>query len=218
MNITDLCLKRPVFAWMLMCGTILFGIISVTRIGVSQFPDVNNPTVTVSATWPGASPADVETGIVNPLEDVLAQVTGVQEITSQSKQNSARITATFDIDRDIDLAVQDVQAKVAQVQRQLPATVQPPTVSKSNPDDTAIITIGVSGAFKRQLLADVARYQIQDALATLDGVGQVQMMGYLDRAVRIWIRADALQATGVTVSDITTAITKQPRRCRPAAR
>ncbi len=206
MNITDLCLKRPVFAWMLMCGTILFGIISVTRIGVSQFPDVNNPTVTVSATWPGASPTDVETGIVNPLEDVLAQVTGVQEITSQSKQNSARITATFDIDRDIDLAVQDVQAKVAQVQRQLPTTVQPPTVSKSNPDDTAIITIGVSGPFKRQLLADIARYQIQDALATLDGVGQVQMMGYLDRAVRIWIRADALQATGVTVTDITNAI------------
>jgi len=207
MNITDLCLKRPVFAWMLMCGTILFGIISVTRIGVSQFPDVNNPTVSVSASWPGASPADVETGIVNPLEDVLAQVTGVQEITSQSKQNSARITATFDIDRDIDLAVQDVQAKVAQIQRQLPATVQPPTVSKSNPDDTPIITIGVSGPFKRQLLADIARYQIQDALATLDGVGQVQMNGYLDRAVRIWIRADALQATATTVSDITKAIT-----------
>lgn len=209
MNITDLCLRRPVFAWMLMCGTILFGVIAVGRIGVSQFPDVNNPTVTVSASWPGASPADVEAGIVNPIEDVLAQVTGVQEITSQSKHNSARITATFDIDRDIDLAVQDVQAKVAQIQRQMPTGVQPPTVSKSNPDDTPIITVGVSGAFPRQLLADIARYQIQDALATLDGVGQVSMMGYLDRAVRIWVDADKLVATSTTVTDITSALQKQ---------
>jgi multidrug efflux pump subunit AcrB len=214
-NLTDLCLRRPVFAWMLMCGTILFGLIALglfpgmKGIGVSQFPDVNNPTVTVSASWPGASPQDIETGIVNPIEDVLAQVTGVEEITSSSRQNSARITATFDISRDIDLAVQDVQAKVAQIQRQMPTGVQPPTVSKSNPDDTAIITIGVSGPFARQLLADTARYQIQDALATLDGVGQVQMMGYLDRAVRIWVDADKLVATNTVVTDITTALAKQ---------
>jgi len=208
-NITDICLRRPVFAWMLMFGTILFGIIAISRIGVSQFPDVNNPTVTVSVSWPGASPEDVETGIVNPIEDVLAQVGGVLEITSQAKHNSARVTATFDIDRNIDLAVQDVQAKVAQIQRQLPSGVQPPTVSKSNPDDTPIITVGVSGPFARQLLADVARYQLQDALQTLDGVGQVQMMGYLDRAVRIWIDADKLVATGTTVSDITSALQKQ---------
>jgi hydrophobe/amphiphile efflux-1 (HAE1) family protein len=208
-NITDLCLRRPVFAWMMMFGTILFGIIAITRIGVSQFPDVNNPTVTVSVSWPGASPEDVETGIVNPIEDVLAQVNGVLEITSQSKHNSARVTATFDIDRNIDLAVQDVQAKVAQIQRQLPSGVQPPTVSKSNPDDTPIITVGVSGPFARQLLADVARYQLQDALQTLEGVGQVQMMGYLDRAVRLWIDADKLVATNTTVSDITQALQKQ---------
>jgi hydrophobe/amphiphile efflux-1 (HAE1) family protein len=215
MNLTDLCLRRPVFAWMLMLGTMLFGIIAlgfipgVKSIGVSQFPDVNNPTVTVSASWPGASPQDVETGIVNPVEDVLAQVTGVEEITSQSRQNSARVTATFSIDRDIDLAVQDVQAKVAQIQRQMPTGVQPPTVSKSNPDDQPIITIGVSGPFARALLADVARYQVEDALATLDGVGQVSMMGYLDRAVRIWVDADKLIATNTTVNDITSALKAQ---------
>jgi hydrophobe/amphiphile efflux-1 (HAE1) family protein len=215
MNLTDLCLRRPVFAWMLMFGTMLFGLVSLglfpgtKGIGISQFPDVNNPTITVSASWPGASPDDVEVGIVNPIEDVLAQVTGVEEITSSSRQNSARITATFSIDRDIDLAVQDVQAKVAQIQRQLPTGVQPPTVSKSNPDDTPIVTIGVSGPFARQLLADVARYQVQDALATIDGVGQVSTMGYLDRAVRIWVDADKLIATNTTVNDITSALKAQ---------
>jgi hydrophobe/amphiphile efflux-1 (HAE1) family protein len=209
MNITDVCLRNPVFAWMIMLGTMLFGLIAVTRIGVSQFPDVNNPTVTISVNWTGASPADVETGLVNPIEDVLAQVTGVQDITSTSKQNSARVTATFDISRDIDLAVQDVQAKVASIQRKLPTGVDAPTVSKSNPDDTPIITVGVSGQFAPSLLADVARYQVQDALTTLDGVGQVSMMGYVDRAVRIWLRADKMIAQNIVVSDITTAITKQ---------
>ncbi|HEY4239577.1 MAG TPA: efflux RND transporter permease subunit [Kofleriaceae bacterium] len=208
MNLTDLCLRRPVFAWMLMCGTILFGLIAVSRIGVSQFPDVNNPSVSVSVAWAGASPEDVETGIINPIEDSLSQVTGVVEMTSSAKQNSARITVTFDISRDIDLAMQDVQAKVAQVQRKLPTGVDAPTVSKSNPDDTPIMTVGISGAFAPQLLADVARYQLQDALQTLDGVGQVQLSGYRDRAVRIWIDADRLVAKGVTVTDITNAIAK----------
>jgi multidrug efflux pump len=215
MNITDLCLRRPVFAWMIMFATIMFGLIALgiipgaTGIGVSQFPDVNNPVVSVSVSWAGASPEDVETGIVNPIEDALAQVTGVLEIDSQSKPGSARVTVTFDIDRDIDLAVQDIQAKVAQIQRQMPLNVQPPTVSKSNPDDTPILTVGVSGPYSRQKLADVARYQLQDALTTIDGVGQVTQMGYVDRAVRIWVDADKLIATQTTVTDLTSALAAQ---------
>jgi hydrophobe/amphiphile efflux-1 (HAE1) family protein len=194
---------------MIMAGTVLFGILAVTRIGVSQFPDVDNPTVTVSVTWTGASPEDVETGIINPVEDAISQVTGVQEITSQAKQGSARITATFDISRNIDLALQDIQAKIAQTARKLPTSVDPPVVSKSNPDDQPIITVGVSGPFARQLLADIARYQIEDRLQTVPGVGQVTMMGYLDRNVRIWVDADKLVATGTVVTDITNALTKQ---------
>jgi hydrophobe/amphiphile efflux-1 (HAE1) family protein len=208
-NLTDICLRRPVFAWMLMCATILFGVVAVGRIGVSQFPDVNNPTVTVSVSWPGASPEDIENGLVTPIEDVLSQVTGVLEITAQARHNSARITARFDIDRDIDLAVQDVQGKLAQIQRRFPTGVEPPTVSKSNPDDTAIVTIGISGPFARQLLADVARYQLASALQTIEGVGQVEMFGYLDRSVRIWVDADRLLATGIVVTDVIQALQRQ---------
>ncbi|HEY6462815.1 MAG TPA: efflux RND transporter permease subunit [Polyangiaceae bacterium] len=209
MNLTDICLKNQVFAWMLMFGTILFGIISITRIGVSQFPDVDNPTVTVTISWPGASPEDVETGLINPLEDAMSQVTGVLTMTSQAKTGSARVTATFDLSRNIDLALQDTQAKIAQTQRSLPTSAQPPVVSKSNPDDTAIITLGVSGPYSRQLLADVARYQVEDMLETVPGVGQVQMMGYIDRNIRIWVDAEKLVATGTTVNDITSALQKQ---------
>ncbi len=209
MNITDVCLRKPVLAWMLMAATILFGLIAVTRIGVSQFPDVDNPTVTVSVSWPGASPEDIETGIINPVEDAMSQVTGVLTLASSAKQGSARVTATFDLSRNIDLALQDTQAKIAQVQRSMPTSAQPPVVSKSNPDDQPIMTIGLSGPFSRQLLADIARYQVEDMLETIPGVGQIQTMGYLDRNIRIWVDADKLVATGTTVTDVMSAIQKQ---------
>lgn len=209
MNITEVCLRKPVLAWMMMFGTILFGIIAVSRIGISQFPDVDNPTISVSVAWPGGSPEDVETGIINPIEDAMSQVTGVITMTSSAKVGSARVTATFDLSRDIDLALQDTQAKIAQTTRNLPTSAQVPVVSKSNPDDQPILTIGVSGPFSRQLLADVARYQVEDMLETVPGVGQVQMMGYLDRNIRIWVDAEKLVATGTTVTDVISAIGKQ---------
>jgi len=194
---------------MIMLGTMLFGIIAVTRIGISQFPDVDNPTVSVSVSWPGASPEDVETGIINPLEDAMSQVTGVLTLTSSARAGSGRVTATFDLSRNIDLALQDTQAKIAQTQRQLPTSAQPPVVSKSNPDDQPILTIGISGPYSRALLADVARYQVEDMLQTVPGVGQVQMMGYLDRNIRIWVDAEKLVATGTTVTDVTNALKNQ---------
>ncbi len=209
MNLTDICLKNQVFAWMLMMGTILFGIIAVTRIGISQFPDVDNPTITVSVSWPGGSPEDIETGLINPLEDAMSQVTGVITMTSSAKVGSARITATFDLSRDIDLALQDTQAKIAQTQRSLPTSAQVPVVSKSNPDDQPILTVGLSGPFARSLLADIARYQVEDTLETIPGVGQVQMMGYIDRNIRIWVDAEKLVAANVTVSDVIKAIQNQ---------
>jgi hydrophobe/amphiphile efflux-1 (HAE1) family protein len=208
-NLTDICLRKPVLAWMIMAGTILFGIIAVSRIGVSQFPDVDNPTVSVSVSWPGASPEDIETGLINPMEDAISQVTGVVTLASSARQGSARVTATFDLSRNIDLALQDTQAKIAQVQRSLPTSAQAPVVSKSNPDDQPIMTIGLSGPFSRQLLADIARYQVEDMLETIPGVGQITTMGYLDRNIRIWVDADKLVATGVTVSDVMSAIQKQ---------
>ncbi len=206
MNITDVCLRRPVLAWMIMAGTILFGIIAVTRIGISQYPDVDNPTVSVSVSWPGASPEDIETGIINPIEDSMSQVTGVLTLSSSAKQGSARVTATFDLSRNIDLALQDTQAKIAQVQRSMPTSAMAPVVSKSNPDDQPIMTIGLSGPFSRQLLADIARYQVEDMLETIPGVGQITTMGYLDRNIRIWVDSDKLVATGVTVTDLMSAI------------
>jgi hydrophobe/amphiphile efflux-1 (HAE1) family protein len=208
-NITEVCIRRPVLAWMIMAATILFGAVSAARIGVSQMPDVDSPNVTVSLSWPGAAPEEVEHGIVEPLEESLAQVEGVQRIEASARLGSARLTTVFALDRNIDLALQDVQAKVAQAQRQLPKDVQQPTVSKSNPDDAPLLTIGVRGPFSRQLLADVARYQVQQKLQTIQGVGQITTSGYIDRNIRLWVDAQKLVERNVTVSDITGALSRQ---------
>ncbi len=209
MSLTDVSIRNPVFAWMLMASMILFGLISVTRLGISQYPDVDYPNVTVSLSWPGASPSAIEREVLEPIEESLAQVEGVQTMQAQARQGSARITCTFDLSRNVDLALQDVQAKVAQTQRSLPADVPAATVSKSNPDDTPIVTVGVYGPFARQMLSDVAKYQVQEKLQTVGGVGQITLNGYVDRNIRIWLDTDKMNERGVVVTDIIGSIQKQ---------
>ncbi len=209
MSLTDVAIKNPVFAWMLMACTVLFGLVAVGRIGISQYPDVDYPNISVSVSWPGASPAAVEREIVEPLEQAIAQVEGVEEVQSQARQGGARVTVSFDMSRNVDLALQDVQARVAQVQRQLPTDVPAPTVSKSNPDDTPILTVGVSGPFSRQLLSDVARYQVQERLQTVPGVGQISVNGYVNRNVRVWLDASRMAEKAVAVTDVLSALRRE---------
>jgi hydrophobe/amphiphile efflux-1 (HAE1) family protein len=208
-NLTDISIKNPVFAWMLMGCTILFGVIAIGRIGISQYPDVDYPNINVSISWPGASPAAVEREIVEPIEQAISQVEGIKEISASARQGGARITAEFDMSRNVDLALQDIQARVAQVQRQLPKDVQSPTVSKSNPDDTPIVTVGVSGPFSKQLLSDVAKYQVQEKLQTVPGVGQITLNGTSARNVRVWLDASRMNEKGVAVSDVLGAIRRE---------
>jgi hydrophobe/amphiphile efflux-1 (HAE1) family protein len=205
-NITDVSIRNPVLAWMIMCATTLFGIIALSRVGISQFPDVDYPNITISVSWAGASPPAVEREIVEPIEQAISQVEGVKSIASQARAGSARITATFDMSRNVDLALQDIQAKVASAQRSLPKDVPAVTVSKSNPDDQAILQIAITGAFSKQMLADVAQYQVQERLQTVDGVGQITLSGAQQRNVRIWLDASKMTEKGVVASDIINAI------------
>jgi hydrophobe/amphiphile efflux-1 (HAE1) family protein len=205
-NITDVSIKNPVFAWMLMASTMLFGIVAITRVGISQYPDVDYPNISVSVSWPGASPSAVEREIVEPLEQAISQVEGVKSLSSKASAGNGRITVVFDMSRDVDLALQDVQARVGSATRSLPKDVPPASVSKSNPDDQPILTIGVTGPFSRQVLADVAAYQVQEKLQTVPGVGQITLTGYLNRNVRIWLDASRLAEKGVVANDVISAI------------
>lgn len=209
MNITEVCIRRPVLAWMLMAATIVFGGVALSRIGISQFPDVDSPTISVSVTWEGAAPEVMEHDVVEPLEEAVMQVEGIKSLTSSSRQGSANVTIELDISRNIDLALQDVQTKVSQAQRQLPRDIDPPVISKSNPEDNPILWIGLSGPFPRQVIADYARYRLKERFQTVPGVGEVTMGGYLDRNVRIWVDADKLNAKGMTVTDVIAALQRE---------
>ncbi|OJH40294.1 efflux RND transporter permease subunit [Cystobacter ferrugineus] len=209
MNITEVCIKKPVFAWMLMAATITFGLVAAQRIGISQFPDVDYPVISIGVTWEGASPEAVESDVIEPLEEAVMQVEGVKSITSSARQSSGSITVELDLDRDVDLSLQDVQAKVSQAQRRLPEDIDPPVVSKSNPEDQPIMTVGVSGPFSPQYLSDFARYQLKEMLQTVPGVGEVSIFSSLERNVRIWVDAAKLDARGLTVADVLEALRRE---------
>jgi multidrug efflux pump len=208
MKITEACIKNPVFAWMLMLATVLFGGVAATRIGISQFPDVDFPTISVSAAWEGAAPEVIEHDVVEPIEEALMQVEGVRNITSTSRQGSGSVTVELDLSRNVDLALQDVQTRIAQVQRRLPRDLEPPVVSKTNPEDQPIMWVGLSGPYSPQMLADYARYRIKERLQTVPGVGEIQS-GAVDRNIRIWIDSDKLDERQVTASEVLSAIGRQ---------
>ncbi len=209
MTITEVCVRRPVLAWMLMAATIVFGVVAAQRIGVSQMPDVDFPTISVNVTREGAAPEVIENDVVEVLEDALSQVEGVKSLTAVARQGNAQITVELDISRDVDLALQDVQTKIAQAQRMLPKDLDPPIVSKTNPEDQPIMWIAVSGPFKRQAVTDYARYQVRERLQTVPGVGEIMMGGHIDRNVRVWLDAVRMDTRGVTVPDVMNALDRE---------
>ena len=144
MTLSDLSIKNPVFAWMLMAALIVFGGISFQRMGVSQMPDVDFPVVTVTLSYEGAAPDIMETDVVDVVEDAITSIQGVREISSTSRKGQATVTIEFDLERNIDVALQEVQTKIAQAQLRLPREMDPPVVIKVNPQDQPIMWLGVS--------------------------------------------------------------------------
>ncbi len=209
MSITETAVRKPVFAWMLMAATVVFGLVALQRIGISQFPDVDFPTISVSVTWEGAAPEIMENDVVVPLEEALVQVEGVKAINSSSRQGSANITLELDLSRNVDLALQDVQTKVSQAARRLPTDIDPPVISKSNPEDQPIMWVALSGPYPRRVIADYARYRLQEKLQTVPGVGEIMMGGFLERNVRIWVDGARLDAKGLTVTDVIAALRRE---------
>lgn len=209
MKITEVCVKKPVLAWMMMAATIVFGIVAGTRIGISQFPDVDFPTISVNVSWPGAAPEVVENDIVEALEEALVQVEGLKTISSSARMGGASITLEMELSRNVDLALQDVQAKVSQATRSLPRDVDPPTISKSNPEDQPIMMISLAGAVPPRVLADYIQFSLKEKLQTIPGMGEIGFMGVQSRNVRVWLDATKLDEKGLTVRDVISALQRE---------
>ncbi|HRY28714.1 MAG TPA: efflux RND transporter permease subunit [Elusimicrobiota bacterium] len=209
MKLSDLSIKNPVFAWMLMFALMLFGAIGFSRMGVSQMPDVDFPVLNVRVTWEGAAPEVVEANVVDVLEDAIMSVEGIREVSSSSRQGNASLTIEFELNRDIDAALQEVQTKVAQAQRRLPRDIDPPVITKSNPEDQPIVWISLSGDRPVKDLMLYADEHLREKFQTIPGVGEVFMGGFTARNLRVWVNADKLSAKEMTVDDILSAVANQ---------
>lgn len=210
MTLSDLSIKNPVFAWMLMIGLIVFGWISFNRMGISQLPDVDFPVVTVAMTLEGAAPEVMETQVTDVVEDAVMSIQGVKEVSSSSRQGQATITVEFELGRDIDVALQEVQTKIAQAQRNLPNEIDPPIVIKTNPEDQPIMWLGLSA--KDRPLRDVMAYThdyLKNQITTVPGVGEVILGGYIDPNLRVWLDSQKMDEREITVSDVMNGIRQQ---------
>ncbi len=207
MALSDISIRRPVFAWMLMAGLIVFGAIAFKRMGISQLPDVDFPVVSVSVSYEGAAPEVMESDVVDALEDAMMSIQGVRSVSSSARYGSANVSVEFELNRDIDAAVQEIQTKVAQAQRQLPKEIEPPVISKSNPEDQPILWLTVSS--DKHALKDLmflVRDQLKDKFTTIDGVGEVFLGGYVEPNLRIWVSNEKLNQYELTVGDIVSTI------------
>jgi hydrophobe/amphiphile efflux-1 (HAE1) family protein len=202
MSLSDFSIKKPVFAWMLMIGLIVFGILSFLRLGVSQLPDVDFPVVNVSVSWIGASPEVMETAVTDVIEDSIMSIEGVREITSSCQEGLANTTIEFDLNRNIDAAVQEVQTKIAQAQKSLPVGIDPPIVTKSNPEDQPILWVALSGGQDLREKVLFIRDRLKDAITTISGVGDVRLGGYVEPNLRIWLNTDEMSHRQLSVDDV----------------
>ncbi|MBI5882306.1 MAG: efflux RND transporter permease subunit [Elusimicrobia bacterium] len=209
MSISDVSIRNPVFAWMLMLGLMFFGLLGFSRMGVSLMPDVDFPVLSISLSWEGASPEIMETEVVDLVEDAMTSVEGVREISSNSRQGSASVTVEFELDRNIDVALQDVQAKLAQLQRRLPRNLDPAVVSKSNPEDNPIMWLALSGTLPLKDMMVLMETRVKQRFQTIPGVGEVHLGGLVDRNLRVWLDAGAMQAKQITAQDVLAAIGRE---------
>ncbi len=203
MNISELSIRKPVFAWMLMFGLIFFGWISFRNMGVSQMPDVDFPVISVQIGYEGAAPEVMESDVLDAVEDAVMSVQGVRSISAYARYGSATVTIEFDLSRNIDVALQEIQTKIAQAQKFLPKQIDPPVITKTNPDDQPILWLTASREDGNLLeLMRYVRDHIKDKFTTVPGVGEVFLGGYIDPNLRIWLSSDKLNKYELTPGDI----------------
>ncbi|MFA4794704.1 efflux RND transporter permease subunit [Leptospira kirschneri] len=203
-------IRNPIFSWMMMAAIILFGSIGFSRMGVSQMPDVDFPVVNVSLTLVGANAQVMETDVVDPIEEVLMTVEGVTEVRSISSDGSAAVTVELELSRNVDVAVQEIQTKLAQVSNKLPEEMDPPVITKSNPDDTPIIWVSLTAVDKseKEKMLFVKDF-LKDKFQKIPGVGEIILGGYVDRTINVYLDPTQLSRNEIAVDDIVNTLKEQ---------
>ena len=209
MNPIDLFIQRPVLTLMVTLSLVVFGVLGYNRLGVDQFPRMEFPIVTVTARLEGASPEVVEEDVTDVLEESLNTIAGIRKLTSTTTHGSTFIAVEFGLDRDIDLAAQDVRDKVARARFRLPDDVDPPVVDKENFGDEPIMWVPANSTRPMVEASEYMRRFVKPRMETIPGVASVVLFGRRDRAVRIWLDGEELHARGLAVSDVLAAVRRE---------
>ena len=210
MMLSDLSVRRPVFAAVLSLLLIAFGLLSFDRLPLREYPDINPPIVSVETRYPGASAQVVETKITQLVEDAIAGIEGIRTISSASRDGRSQVTVEFEVEREIDAAANDVRDRVARTVDRLPEEADPPEIAKADANTQQIMWLSLSSDRLSQLeLSDYARRFVQDRLAMVSGVASVRIGGEREYAMRVWLDRQALAARGLTVLDVEAALRRE---------
>ncbi len=208
-KLAEICVHRPVFASMLILAITVVGGVSFFTLGVDRYPRVETPVVSVTTTNPGATPENIETEITDRIEAAVNTVAGIDELRSTSTEGRSRVTISFDLSKNADIAAQEVRAKVDPVIRDLPETADPPVVQKQDPDAFPIIMFSVSAPMPAVELTTFLEQNVQKRLESVNGVGEVLFFGARRREIQIQIDPDRLNAYGLSTTDVAAALRSQ---------
>ena len=210
MNISELSIKRPVLATVLILIIILFGVVGYTSLGVREYPSVDNPIISVSASYPGANAEVIENQITEPLEQQINGIPGIRSLSSVSQYGSSRITVEFELSVDLETAANDVRDKVSRAQRMLPRDCDPPTVSKADADAMPILMVALHSD-KRSLLeiSELADLVVKEQLQTIQDVSSVMIWGEKRYCMRLWLDPVKMSGYGITPMDVKNALDRE---------
>ena len=218
MFLSDVSIKRPVFATMMMLALVVFGIVSFRRLAIDEYPDVTYPIVIAQTTYPGASPEVMERDVSRPIEEALNTVQGLKELTSTSLNGVSLVRVQLNLGVDVLAAQQDVQAKVARIRRQLPEDIEEPVINHFDPNDRPIMSVAMQSSERpMRELTSIADEIVSPKLQSITGVGGINLAGTEVRQIRIEINPDAMRSYGVSVPQVMSALQRENQEV-PAGR
>lgn len=200
-------IRRPVFAWILMFALICFGAICLNRMGISQMPDVDFPILNISVNYEGAAPEVVEADLLAPMEERLLMIEGIKEMRSNASQGIGRISLEFDIKRNIDVALQEVQSALSQFR--MPNGADPAVIRKQNPEEDPILIVSIYGPDGIKEIVNWTNNYLLDQLRFIPGVGAIDIGGFSERNLRIWFDPKKLSHYDLSVNDVVAALRTQ---------
>ncbi|MCC5813583.1 MAG: efflux RND transporter permease subunit [Leptospira sp.] len=208
--LTLISIRNPIFAWMMMIALMGMGAFSMSKMNLSKNPDVDFPVVSITLNLDGATAQIMETDVVDIIEEVVLTVEGVKEIRSVSKDYTANISVELELNRDVDVALQEIQTKIAQVSNKLPLELDPPILMKSNPEDSPIVWVSLtSDVHSKKDMVLYVRDELKDRFQKIRGVGEIYLGGYVERTVNVYLDPKKLTRAEITVDDITNTLLEQ---------